>query len=92
MTAGISAQAVAPAQVGGQILLETRGMSKTFGGLKAVDNVSLALREGIVTTLVGPNGAGKTTLFNLITGHLEPAAGEVTGKLPKPVSAALFRT
>ena len=63
---------------GGQILLETRGMSKTFGGLKAVDNVSFALREGIVTTLVGPNGAGKTTLFNLITGHLDPDAGEVT--------------
>lgn len=61
----------------GQILLETRGMSKTFGGLKAVDDVSLQLREGIVTTLVGPNGAGKTTLFNLITGHLEPDAGEV---------------
>ncbi len=63
---------------GGAILLETTGMSKTFGGLKAVDNVSFALREGIVTTLVGPNGAGKTTLFNLITGHLDPDAGEVT--------------
>ena len=69
-----------PAQSGhkaGQILLETRGMSKTFGGLKAVDDVSIALREGIITTLVGPNGAGKTTLFNLITGHLEPDAGDV---------------
>ncbi|MBL8383369.1 MAG: ATP-binding cassette domain-containing protein [Burkholderiales bacterium] len=53
-------------------------MSKTFGGLKAVDNVSFALREGIVTTLVGPNGAGKTTLFNLITGHLAADAGDVT--------------
>ncbi len=62
----------------GRILLETTGMSKTFGGLKAVDNVSFALREGIVTTLVGPNGAGKTTLFNLITGHLDPDAGTVT--------------
>ena len=61
----------------GVILLETRGMSKTFGGLKAVDNVSIALREGIITTLVGPNGAGKTTLFNLMTGHLEPDAGDV---------------
>ena len=60
------------------ILLETKGMSKTFGGLKAVDDVSFALREGIVTTLVGPNGAGKTTLFNLITGHLDPDAGDVT--------------
>jgi ABC-type branched-subunit amino acid transport system ATPase component len=72
---------------GGAILLETTGMSKTFGGLKAVDNVSFALREGIVTTLVGPNGAGKTTLFNLITGHLDPDAGEVTwlGKSIKDV-------
>jgi ABC-type branched-subunit amino acid transport system ATPase component len=63
---------------GGAVLLETTGMSKTFGGLKAVDDVSFALREGIVTTLVGPNGAGKTTLFNLITGHLDPDAGDVT--------------
>ncbi len=66
-------------QVGaaGEVLLETRGMSKTFGGLRALDDVSLSLRAGIVTTLVGPNGAGKTTLFNLITGHLVPDAGEV---------------
>ena len=72
----------------GRILLETTGMSKTFGGLKAVDNVSFALREGIVTTLVGPNGAGKTTLFNLITGHLDPDAGCVTwlGKSIKGVA------
>jgi ABC-type branched-subunit amino acid transport system ATPase component len=59
------------------ILLETRGLAINFGGLKAVDGVSLALREGIITTLVGPNGAGKTTLFNLITGQLEPDAGDV---------------
>ena len=74
--------------IAGKVLLETTGMSKTFGGLKAVDNVSFALREGIVTTLVGPNGAGKTTLFNLITGHLDPDAGEVTwlGKSIKGVA------
>jgi branched-chain amino acid transport system ATP-binding protein len=60
-----------------RILLETRGVSITFGGLKAVQEVSLALREGIVTTLVGPNGAGKTTLFNLITGQLQTQSGDV---------------
>jgi len=63
---------------GGEILLEAKGVAKTFGGLKAVDDVSFSLRSGIITTLVGPNGAGKTTLFNLMTGHLTPDRGEVT--------------
>lgn len=61
----------------GEVLLEALGLSKSFGGLKAVDNVSFALRSGIVTTLVGPNGAGKTTLFNAMTGHLVPDSGDV---------------
>ena len=61
----------------GEVLLEVRGVAKTFGGLKALDDVSLALRAGIVTAIVGPNGAGKTTLYNVITGHLIPDAGEV---------------
>lgn len=68
----------------GEILLETKEISKTFGGLKAVNNVSFALRAGIVTTLVGPNGAGKTTLFNAMTGHLTPDHGSVTW-LGKPI-------
>jgi ABC-type branched-subunit amino acid transport system ATPase component len=73
----------------GDVLLEIRGLSKHFGGVQAITDVSLQLRAGIVTTLVGPNGAGKTTLFNLITGHLTPTAGDVlwrgrsiTGKSP----------
>ena len=62
----------------GEILFQTENIGKTFGGLKAVDNVSFALRAGIITALVGPNGAGKTTLFNAMTGHLVPDQGAVT--------------
>ena len=61
----------------GQVLLEIRHLNKSFGGLKVTDDVSLALRSGIVTTLVGPNGAGKATLFNLMTGHLTPESGDI---------------
>ena len=63
--------------IGGEVLLQATDVAKTFGGLKAVDNVTFALRAGIITTLVGQNGAGKTTLFNLMTGHLVPDQGEV---------------
>lgn len=62
---------------GAGTLLEIRNLDKGFGGVKAVDDVSLDLRAGIVTTLVGPNGAGKTTIFNLITGHLARSGGTV---------------
>lgn len=61
----------------GETLLELRNLEKSFGGAKAVDDVTMNLRSGIVTTLVGPNGAGKTTLFNLITGHLPRSGGTV---------------
>jgi branched-chain amino acid transport system ATP-binding protein len=58
-------------------LLQTRALSKSFGGLKAVDAVDLELREGEILGVIGPNGAGKTTLFSLIAGSLRPTSGEV---------------
>jgi branched-chain amino acid transport system ATP-binding protein len=57
--------------------LRTESLSKKFGGLAAVSGVSVALPSGARHALIGPNGAGKTTLINLLTGVLEPSAGEV---------------
>jgi branched-chain amino acid transport system ATP-binding protein len=61
-------------------LLETRNLTKNFGGLKAVHDFSLQVEEGRITALIGPNGAGKTTVFNLLTGFLLPSEGEVRFK------------
>jgi branched-chain amino acid transport system ATP-binding protein len=58
-------------------LLETRGLVKQFGGMRAVDDVSISLYRGELLGLIGPNGAGKTTLFNLIAGSLRPTSGEI---------------
>ena len=58
-------------------LLEVRGLSKRFGGLQAVSDLSLAMAGGEVLGLIGPNGAGKTTAFNLISGFLVPDSGEI---------------
>jgi len=58
-------------------LLTLEHVSKRFGGLRAVNNVSLTITEGEVLFIVGPNGAGKTTLFNLITGFLQPDQGVI---------------
>lgn len=57
--------------------MEVEGLSKHFGDLRAVDDVSLAIPEGEVHAIIGPNGAGKTTMFNLITGTLQPTYGTV---------------
>ena len=59
-------------------LLETRGLTKRFDGLAAVNDVDLAVETGEIVGLIGPNGAGKTTCFNLLSGFLRPTAGTIT--------------
>ncbi len=58
-------------------LLSVEGVSKRFGGLLAVNDVSFSVAPGELVSIIGPNGAGKTTLFNLLTGQLLPSAGRV---------------
>ncbi|EJN93353.1 ABC transporter ATP-binding protein [Streptococcus ratti] len=81
-------------------LLDVKNLTKNFGGLTAVGDVTMELNEGELVGLIGPNGAGKTTLFNLLTGVYEPSEGSVTldgtllnGKAPyKIASLGLSRT
>ena len=75
-------------------LLDVKNLTKNFGGLTAVSDVTLELNEGELVGLIGPNGAGKTTLFNLLTGVYEPSEGTVTldghllnGKVPYKIAA-----
>lgn len=76
----VAAEPLPPAvmpQAGGEIILSVRNLSKSFGGLKAVQNVSFDVHRGSILGIIGPNGAGKTTLFNLLNGFQHPDAGEV---------------
>jgi branched-chain amino acid transport system ATP-binding protein len=81
-------------------LLEVRELSVRFGGLLAIESLSLEVKEGEVLSLIGPNGAGKTTAFNAITGYLAPVSGEmffngekISGKKVNDISArGLVRT
>jgi len=59
-------------------ILEVKGITKRFGGLTAVNNVSFGVNEREILSVIGPNGAGKSTLFKLISSFLKPTAGEVT--------------
>ena len=59
-------------------LLSLQDLTKSFGGLTAVNEVSFTVEEGAVVGLIGPNGAGKTTVFNLITGNYQPDRGRIT--------------
>jgi branched-chain amino acid transport system ATP-binding protein len=58
-------------------MLEARSVSKSFGGVTAVDDVSFTINAGEIAGLIGPNGAGKTTMFNLLAGSLQPSQGEI---------------
>ena len=58
-------------------ILEIKNLCKYFGGVKAVDEFNMDLKEGSITSIIGPNGAGKTTIFNLITGIYVPTKGEI---------------
>jgi ABC-type branched-subunit amino acid transport system ATPase component/ABC-type branched-subunit amino acid transport system permease subunit len=79
----------------GEPLLVVEGLSRSFGGLRAVQDVNLVVHVGDRHAIIGPNGAGKSTLFNLITGRLKPDAGRVTfggrnitGKPPHVIARA----
>jgi branched-chain amino acid transport system ATP-binding protein len=70
-------------------LLECRGLTRSFGGLIAVDSVNMAIEAGEIRAVIGPNGAGKSTLFNLISGRFAPTSGsmqlggeEISGRAP----------
>jgi branched-chain amino acid transport system ATP-binding protein/branched-chain amino acid transport system permease protein len=61
----------------GDVVLQVKNLSRSFGGLKAVQEVSFKLRQNEILGIIGPNGAGKTTVFNLLNGFLRPGTGEI---------------
>ncbi|MED5289157.1 MAG: ATP-binding cassette domain-containing protein, partial [SAR324 cluster bacterium] len=81
-------------------MISVQNIYKQFGGVHAVDGISLEIQTGLITGLIGPNGAGKTTLFNLIAGTFAPDGGkilldgeDVTGLKPHQLfSKGLLRT
>jgi branched-chain amino acid transport system ATP-binding protein len=81
-------------------LLELHGVSRSFGALRALSDIDLAVEQGELRAVIGPNGAGKTTLFNLVSGFFPPSAGrilfeghEITGERPaRLVARGIIRT
>jgi len=80
----MDAEAVS-ATASGDLVLETRGLTKRFGGLVAVDGLSMAVPRGQIRGLIGPNGSGKTTTVNVLSGLYRPDGGDLR---PRPPSTA----
>jgi branched-chain amino acid transport system ATP-binding protein len=75
MTFGVTTHAAEPAD---EVLLAATAVSKRFGGVRAVEEVSIAVRRGEIASIIGPNGAGKTSLLNMISGFYRPDTGSIT--------------
>lgn len=95
MNVGHAAGEQAPDKPAARAMLEVRAVTKRFGGLWAVRDVSFSVAKGQILGIIGPNGAGKSTLINLITGHLRPTSGsifidgtEITGERPWTIARA----
>ncbi len=73
-------------------MLEVRGLSRSFGGFKAVNRADLDVTQGEIVAVIGPNGAGKTTLFNLVTGLLKPDEGRVIFKGEEITGLPTYKT
>ena len=72
-----------------ELLLSAKNLTKQFGGLAAVNDVSIDLYKGQIHAVIGPNGAGKTTLFNAATGILRPSAGSIACRNSQPMRTTL---